>query len=88
MKYDSFFTPSNQNDLKTYLGSVPPDLSMMIRSRGEQYLHDFINNTQKLLPGTAMPRVGLTETAQAKVVSYIDQVGDSKKKKEKLQEFM
>ncbi len=88
MKYDSFFTPSNQNDLKTYLGSVPPDLSMMIRSRGEQYLHDFINNTQKLLPGTAMPRVGLTEAAQAKVVSYIDQVGDSKKKKEKLQEFM
>ncbi len=55
---------------------------MMIRSRGEQYLHDFINNTQKLLPGTAMPRVGLTEAAQAKVVSYIDQVGDSKKKKE------
>lgn len=35
-----------------------------------------------------MPRVGLTEAAQAKVVSYIDQVGDSKKKKEKLQEFM
>lgn len=83
MKYDSFFTPSNQNDLKTYLGSVPPDLSMMIRSRGEQYLHDFINNTQKLLPGTAMPRVGLTEAAQAKVVSYIDQVGDSKKEERK-----
>ncbi|MFQ6341557.1 c-type cytochrome [Campylobacter sp. VTCC 70190] len=79
MKYDSFFTPSNHNDLLTYLGSTPPDLSMMIRSRGEQYLHDFINNTQKLLQGTAMPRVGLTEEAQAKVVSYISKVGDSKK---------
>jgi len=79
MKYDSFFTPSNHNDLLTYLGSTPPDLSMMIRSRGEQYLHDFINNTQKLLQGTAMPRVGLTEEVQAKVVSYISKVGDSKK---------
>lgn len=79
VKYDSFLTPSNYNDLVNYLGSVPPDLSMMIRSRGEQYLHDFINNTQKLLPGTAMPRVGLTEDAQAKVVSYLEKVGDSKK---------
>ncbi|EAH9958927.1 c-type cytochrome [Campylobacter coli] len=83
IKYDNFFTPSNHNDLANYLGSIPPDLSMMIRSRGEQYLHDFINNTQKLLPGTAMPRVGLTEAAQAKVVSYIDQVGDSKKEERK-----
>ncbi|ELZ8435085.1 TPA: cytochrome c1 [Campylobacter coli] len=79
IKYDNFFTPSNHNDLANYLGSVPPDLSMMIRSRGEQYLHDFINNTQKLLPGTAMPRVGLTEDAQVKIVSYLEKVGDSKK---------
>ncbi|EAI0885600.1 cytochrome c1 [Campylobacter coli] len=79
IKYDNFFTISNHNDLANYLGSVPPDLSMMIRSRGEQYLHDFINNTQKLLPGTAMPRVGLTEDAQVKVVSYLEKVGDSKK---------
>lgn len=79
IKYDNFFTLSNHNDLANYLGSIPPDLSMMIRSRGEQYLHDFINNTQKLLPGTAMPRVGLTEDAQVKVVSYLEKVGDSKK---------
>ena len=52
---------------------------MMIRSRGSQYLNDFINNTQKLLPGTAMPRVGLNEDTQAKVISYIEKVGDSKK---------
>ncbi|MCX2682854.1 c-type cytochrome [Campylobacter sp. MIT 21-1685] len=79
IKYDNFFTESKQEDLKNYLGSIPPDLSMMIRSRGGQYLHDFINNTQKLLPGTAMPRVGLNENAQAKVISYIEKVGDSKK---------
>ncbi|MBM0636686.1 c-type cytochrome [Campylobacter sp. VicNov18] len=84
MKYDNFFAPSNKNDLKAYLGSVPPDLSMMIRSRGQEYLHDFINNTQKLLPGTAMPRVGLKESAQAKVISYIEQVGDSKKEERKI----
>lgn len=79
MRYDGFFSPSAKNDLKGYLGSVPPDLSMMIRSRGEQYLNDFVNNTQKLLPGTAMPRVGLNEATQAKVISYIEKVGDSKK---------
>lgn len=79
MKYDGYFTPSKAEDLKNYLGSIPPDLSMMIRSRGSQYLNDFINNTQKLLPGTAMPRVGLNEDTQAKVISYIEKVGDSKK---------
>ncbi|MBK1991250.1 cytochrome c1 [Campylobacter sp. 2018MI35] len=79
VKYDNFFTASNHNDLKNYLGSIPPDLSMMIRSRGEQYLHNFINNTQKLLPGTAMPRVGLNEKSEAEVISYLEKVGDSKK---------
>ena len=79
MKYDGFISPSNKEDLKKYLGSVPPDLSMMIRSRGEQYLNDFLNNTQKLLPGTAMPRVGLNEQAQKEVIAYMEKVGDSKK---------
>ncbi|QBL11770.1 c-type cytochrome [Campylobacter helveticus] len=79
MKYDGFSSLSAKNDLKGYLGSVPPDLSMMIRSRGEQYLNDFINNTQKLLAGTAMPRVGLNEASQEKIISYIEKVGDSKK---------
>ncbi|TQR30933.1 cytochrome C [Campylobacter sp. MIT 99-7217] len=79
MKYDSFTAVSAKNDLKAYLGSNPPDLSMMIRSRGDEYLHNFINNTQKLLVGTAMPRVGITEEAQASVVAYLEKVGDSKK---------
>ncbi|KAA6228457.1 MULTISPECIES: c-type cytochrome [unclassified Campylobacter] len=79
MKYDNFISPSGKDDLKGYLGSLPPDLSMMIRSRGTQYLNDFINNTQKLLSGTAMPRVGLNEQTQLRVVSYLEKVGDSKK---------
>ena len=79
MKYDKFTATSAKNDLKGYLGSVPPDLSMYIRSRTTEYLNNFINNTQKALSGTAMPRVGLTETAQKSVISYMEKVGDSKK---------
>lgn len=79
MRYDSFKALSAHSDLKNYLGTVPPDLSMMIRSRGYEYINNFTNNTQKLLAGTAMPRVGLNEEAQAKVLSYIEKVGDSKK---------
>jgi ubiquinol-cytochrome c reductase cytochrome c1 subunit len=71
------FTPSD--DIKKYMGKVPPDLSQMIRSRGHEYLETFINDPQKHLAGTAMPRVGLTEEAQAQVISYLEEVGDSKK---------
>lgn len=65
--------------LKRYLGSNPPDLSMMIRSRGEHYLHNFINDPQKMLPGTAMQRTGLTREREAQIVHYLEQTGDPKK---------
>lgn len=65
--------------LKTYLAAKVPDLSMMIRSRNMDYLHTFINDPQKRLAGTAMPRVGLTESAEIQVVKYMEEVGDSKK---------
>lgn len=79
MRYDALNALSAKADLMNYLGSNPPDLSMMIRSRGDEYLNNFINNTQKLLPGTAMPRVGLNEEAQKSIVAYIEKVGDNKK---------
>ncbi|MDD6056202.1 MAG: c-type cytochrome [Helicobacter sp.] len=63
----------------TYLGAKVPDLSIMIRSRSLDYLHTFINDPQKRLPGSAMPRVGLTEAAEAQVIKYMEEVGDSKK---------
>ncbi len=66
-------------DIKSYMGKIPPDLSQYIRSRGESYLHTFINNPQKHLEGTAMPRVGLTEAAEKQVITYMEEVGDSKK---------
>ncbi len=68
----------NEN-IKAYMGKLPPDLSQYIRSRGESYLHTFINDPQKHLEGTAMPRVGLTQEAENQVVTYMQEVGDSKK---------
>lgn len=85
MKYDKITKLTDNNAIKGYMGTLPPDLSMMIRSRGEEYLHTFINDPQKLLPGTSMPRVGLTQKAQEQVVAYMEAVGDSKKEeREKL----
>jgi ubiquinol-cytochrome c reductase cytochrome c1 subunit len=71
------FTPNA--DVKHYMGKLPPDLSQMIRSRGHEFLETFVNNPQKHLEGTAMPRVGLNEEAQAQVISYLEEIGDSKK---------
>lgn len=76
MKYDKWYADGG---LKTYLGTKVPDLSMMIRSRNLEYLHTFINDPQKRLSGTAMPRVGLTEQAEKQVIAYMESVGDSKK---------
>ena len=66
-------------NIKSYMGVIPPDLSQMIRSRSEGFLHEFINDPQKHLHGTAMPRVGLTEAAEDQVVGYLTEAGDSKK---------
>lgn len=71
------FTPNA--DIKAYMGKIPPDLSQMIRSRGHEYLETFINDPQKHLEGTAMPRVGLNQESQEQVVSYLEEIGDSKK---------
>lgn len=51
---------------------------MMIRAKGEHGLNIFINDPQKLLPGTAMPRVGLSEQAQKQVIAYLEKAGDRK----------
>ncbi len=79
MKYANESTNGDSVLLTKYLGSTPPDLSMMIRSKGEEYLETFINNPQKQLKGTAMPRVGLDEKAQEQVIAYIEKAGDRKK---------
>lgn len=150
---------AKRNEIKNYLGAEAPDLSMIIRAKGEHYLEAFINNPQRVaysaikqavldslvnqkraeeiekintdsslnaeqkaqkiaveeekdakaygisLPentskspwqedddytnlakemgvmpvGLSMPRVGLTQESQDRVIAYLESVGDSKK---------
>lgn len=67
-----------KENLVKYMGKLPPDLSMYIRSRGEHYLSTFIENPQNLLHGTAMPRVGVSAEGAHKVLEYLEQAGDPK----------
>ncbi|WP_373003056.1 c-type cytochrome [Sulfurimonas sp.] len=68
-----------QDSLKAYMGKLPPDLSMYIRSRNEQFISTLIENPQNHLAGTAMPRVGVTADAAAKVIEYMKDAGDTKR---------
>ncbi|MDR0407394.1 MAG: c-type cytochrome [Campylobacteraceae bacterium] len=79
LKYDNLLRPTEQTALEAYMGSNPPDLSMIIRARSVGYLETFINDPQKNIPGTSMPRVGLNEKSQNELISYLEQIGDSKK---------
>ena len=74
-----------QINLAKYLGKLPPDLSMIVRARSEEELKKFVENPQHILPGTAMPRVGVTSEGYEKVYKYLEEVGDpSKPEREKL----
>ncbi len=74
-----------QDMVKAYMGNLPPDLSMIIRARGEHFMETFIENPQGQLPGTSMPRVGLNHEGYEKVKEYLTEAGDpSKKAREEL----
>ncbi len=84
IKYGDFFggtmtAKTPVANITTYMGKTPPDLSQYIKSRGDSWLHEFINDPQKHLEGTAMPRVGLTQEAEKQVIAYMTEVGDSSK---------
>ncbi|PAF41582.1 c-type cytochrome [Helicobacter sp. 11S03491-1] len=79
VEYAKTYALTPESDLEKYLGAKAPDLSMMIRSRGEHTLSIFINDPQKLLPGTSMPRVGLDQKAEKQIINYLQKIGDSKK---------
>ena len=68
-----------QDSLKAYMGKLPPDLSMYIRSRGEHFLETFIEDPQSHLEGTAMPRVGVTAEVAEKVIEHLADSGDTKR---------
>ena len=65
--------------LTAYMGKLPPDLSMYIRSRGEHFVETFMENPQSHLEGTAMPRVGVTPHAAEQVIEYLKDAGDTKR---------
>ena len=65
-----------QDKLAEYMGKLPPDLSIISRARSEHYLKTFIEDPQAVLPGTAMPRVGLTKEGFEKVDAYLEETGD------------
>lgn len=67
-----------QEGLTAYMGKLPPDLSMYIRSRGHHYISAFIEDPQQLLDGTSMPRVGVNAKTAEKVVAYLEEAGDPK----------
>lgn len=68
-----------KTNLVRYMGKLPPDLSMYIRSRGEHFLATFMENPQNLLHGTAMPRVGVSAHGAEKVIEYLEDAGDPKR---------
>jgi len=68
-----------QDSLTAYMGKLPPDLSMYIRSRGEHFVKTFVEDPQSHLEGTAMPRVGVTAHAADKVIEYLEDSGDTKR---------
>jgi ubiquinol-cytochrome c reductase cytochrome c1 subunit len=78
MKYQQKVA-EEQAALANYLGKLPPDLSIIIRARGEHFLHTFIENPQSQLAGTAMPRTGLNEEGMEKVFAYLEETGDPSK---------
>ncbi len=69
-----------QDRVAAYMGKLPPDLSMMIRARGEHFMETFIENPQGPMVGTSMPRVGLSQAGYDKVKAYMIEAGDPSKK--------
>jgi len=67
-----------QEGITGYMGKLPPDLSMYIRSRGEHYISAFVEDPQQLLLGTSMPRVGVSAKSAEKVIAYLEEAGDPK----------
>jgi ubiquinol-cytochrome c reductase cytochrome c1 subunit len=68
-----------QDAVKAYMGKLPPDLSIIIRARGHHFLETFVENPQGQLPGTSMPRVGLTKEGTEQVIHYLTEIGDANK---------
>ena len=68
-----------QDLVKAYMGKLPPDLSMIDRARSHHFMETFVENPQSQLPGTSMPRTGLSKEGYEKVKEYLSEIGDPSK---------
>lgn len=79
----------NPDDAKRWFGTVPPDLSLIARARGNDYLYTFLRSfyadpsrptgvNNIVLPGTAMPHVlaGLQGVQEAEWEGHPDAAGN------------
>jgi len=90
--HDTMRIGMNPDDAKRWFGVVPPDLSLIARSRGADYLYTFLRSfyadpakatgvNNLVLPGTAMPHVlwDLQGLQEAVWEGHVDAQGNAQK---------
>src|SRR5512134_1315588 len=90
--HDTMRIGMNPDDAKRWFGVVPPDLSLVARSRGADYLYTFLRSfyadpakptgvNNIVLPGTAMPHVlwELQGVQEAVWEGHVDAQGNAQK---------
>jgi ubiquinol-cytochrome c reductase cytochrome c1 subunit len=90
--HDTMRIGMNPDDAKRWFGVVPPDLSLVARSRGADYLYTFLRSfyadpakptgvNNLVLPGTAMPHVlwELQGVQEAVWEGHVDAQGNAQK---------
>ncbi len=90
--FDTLRTGMNPDDAKNWFGVTPPDLSLIARSRGTDYLYTFLRSyyadpskatgvNNLVLPGTAMPHVlwELQGTQEAVWEGEVDAQGNAQR---------
>ena len=83
IKYQKIYAETPAENLKKYLGKVPPDLSVIYKAKGEEYLNAFINRPGVVLHGTSMPRLGINKESQEEIVAYLEEIADPHKEQRK-----
>jgi ubiquinol-cytochrome c reductase cytochrome c1 subunit len=90
--FDTLRTGMNPDDAKNWFGVTPPDLSLIARSRGTDYVYTFLRSyyadpakasgvNNIVLPGTAMPHVlwELQGTQEAVWEGEVDAQGNAQR---------
>lgn len=90
--HDTMRIGMNADDAKRWFGVVPPDLSLVARSRGADYLYTFLRSfyadpakptgvNNLVLPGTAMPHVLWEQQGLQEAVweGHVDAQGNAQK---------